>query len=147
MMGDEHTVPELDEFIDGIAAKIDKIREYGPPEVTDTILELIEYSLRKTSEYIARCNISGYTDMIFEIGGLFGNLREVSEMIKVGIKMGLFSEDIRPCKKCSTKEITKEYELMLTELAMATKFFVTLASEFLREICCPVSEEELLKYV
>jgi len=146
-MNDDITVPELDELIDGITRKIDKIREYGPHEAIDMILELVEPALRKASEYIARCNISGYTDMIFEAGRTFGDLREISEMIRVGIETGFFNEYRRPCKKCSTEEITDRYAFMLTELAMAIKFFVTLASEYLRENCCPVTEEEALKHI
>ena len=146
-MNDDITVPELDELIDGITRKIDKIREYGPHEAIDMILELVEPALRKASEYIARCNISGYTDMIFEIGRTFGDLREISEMIRVGIEIGVFNEYRRPCRKCSTEEITDRFALMLTELAMAIKIFVKLASEYLRENCCPVPEEEALKHI
>jgi NTP pyrophosphatase (non-canonical NTP hydrolase) len=146
-MNGDITVPELDELIDGVKIRIDAIKEYGPPEGTETTLEDAEYALRKIAEYIARCNIHGYTDMVFHAGKLFGDIGETAKVIKKGAITGFFNEKLRPCKKCSSKEITEEYADLLAEIALAITTIVVVSSEFLKDNCCPISEEELLKHI
>jgi phosphosulfolactate synthase (CoM biosynthesis protein A) len=140
-------IPELDELIDGVKRKIDIIKEYGPPESTEILMEIAEHALRRISEYIARCNIFGYTDMVFNTGIISGDLGEIAETIRIGAETGFFNERYRPCKKCSSKETTEEYADLLTDLALTIKTIITISSDYLKDNCCPIEEEELLKYV
>jgi len=142
-MDSDIVIPELEDLIDGVKRKIDIIKEYGPPESIEIIMDAAEHALRKISEYIARCNIFGYTDMVFSTGLICGDIGEIATTIRIGVE----TEKYRPCKKCSSKEITEKYADLLTDLAVTIKTIVTVSSDLLKDNCCPRSEDELLKYV
>jgi hypothetical protein len=146
-MNSDITVPELDELIENINKKIDLIREYGPSPAIDISLEEIEPILSRISEYTARCNVPGYTELVFHAGRSFGGLRDIVDFIVAGIELGIITELDRPCIKCTSKEVTYEFLDHIIDLLRSVKFFVSIASEYLRENCCPVSEEEILKHV
>jgi hypothetical protein len=146
-MNSDITVPELDELIDGITRKMDLIMEYGPSPAIEMFLRDMEPILRRISEYTARCNVYGYADSVFRAGSSFGGLRDIVDFILAGIELGIITEYDRPCVKCTSKEITYEFLDNIIELLRSIKFLVSLSSEYLRENCCPVSEEEILKHV
>jgi hypothetical protein len=140
-------IPELDELIDDVERKIDLVKEYGPPEITEMTLDTTKHALRRISEYVARCNIFGYVDMVFYTGTAFSDIGTNAELIRIGLETGLLDEMHRPCKKCSTKEISENYADLLTEIAVSIKTVVTISSEFLKDNCCPIEEEEILKHI
>jgi hypothetical protein len=146
-MNGDITVPELDELIDGIVRKIDLITDYGPSPAIDMLLRDIEPILRRISEYTARCNVSGYTEAAFRAGSSFGGLRDIVDFIVAGIELGIITEHDKPCVKCTSKDITYEFLDNIIELLRSIKFFISIASEYLRDNCCPVSEEEILRHV
>jgi hypothetical protein len=146
-MNSDLGIPELDELIDRLERKIDLIKDYGPSEDVEIVMDDAKFALRRISEYVARCNIFGYVEMVFNAGTSFWHLGEAAEAIRMGIETGLLNEKYRPCEKCYSREIAMEYADLLTDLALAIKTIVTISSDYLRDNCCPIEEEELLKYV